>query len=46
LRYFDQSHLNREVRRYAGMTPGAFQKAAMPLFTESLKLREEGKTLA
>ena len=46
LRYFDQSHLNREVRRYAGMTPGAFQKANMPLFTESLKLREEGKTLA
>ncbi len=46
LRYFDQSHLNREVRRYAGMTPGAFQKATMPLFTESLKLREEGKTLA
>lgn len=46
LRYFDQSHLNREVRRYAGMTPGAFQKANIPLFTESLKLREEGKTLA
>lgn len=46
LRYFDQSHLNREVRRYAGMTPGAFQKANMPLFTESLKLREEGKILA
>lgn len=46
LRYFDQSHLNREVRRYAGMTPGAFQKAKIPLFTESLKLREEGKTLA
>lgn len=46
LRYFDQSHLNREVRRYAGMTPGAFQKANMPLFTESLKLREDGKALA
>lgn len=46
LRYFDQSHLNREFRRYTGMTPGAFQKAVTPLFTASLKLRVDGKSLA
>lgn len=46
LRYFDQSHLNREFRRYTGMTPGAFQRAVTPLFTASLQLRVEGKSLA
>lgn len=46
LRYFDQSHLNREFRRYTGMTPGTFQKSATPLFTASLKLRVDGKALA
>ena len=46
LRFFDQSHLNREFRRYTGMTPGAFQRADTPLFTESLKLRVDGKSLA
>ena len=46
LRYFDQSHLNREFRRYTNMTPGAFQRAVTPLFTASLKLRVDGKTLA
>jgi AraC-like DNA-binding protein len=46
LRYFDQSHLNREFRRYTSMTPGAFQRTATPLFTASLKLRVDGKTLA
>lgn len=46
LRYFDQSHLNREFRRYTGMTPGAFQRAVTPLLTASLKLRVDGKSLA
>jgi AraC-like DNA-binding protein len=46
LRFFDQSHLNREFRRYTGMTPGAFQRLQSPLFTASLGLRETGKTLA
>lgn len=46
LRYFDQSHLNREFRRYTEMTPGAFQKAVSPLFTASLQLRVDGKNLA
>ncbi len=43
LRYFDQSHLNREFRRFTGMTPGKFAKATTPLFTAGLKLRVEGK---
>lgn len=46
LRYFDQSHLNREFRHFTGMTPGAFEKAATPLQTAGLKLREEGKYLS
>jgi AraC-like DNA-binding protein len=43
LRYFDQSHLNREFRRFTGMTPGKFAKANTPLFTAGLQLRVEGK---
>ncbi len=43
LRYFDQSHLNREFHRFTGMTPGKFAKANTPLFTVGLKLRVEGK---
>ena len=43
LRYFDQSHLNREFRRFAQMTPGQFKKAFTPLQTAGLKLREESK---
>ena len=45
LRYFDQSHLNREFKRFANMTPGAFASALTPLFTAGLKLREEGKAI-
>ena len=45
LRYFDQSHLNREFKRFANMTPGAFASAFTPLFTAGLKLREEGKAI-
>ncbi|PZO90434.1 MAG: hypothetical protein DI623_06730 [Sphingomonas sanxanigenens] len=44
LRYFDQSHLNREFRRFFGITPGAFQTAQTPLFTAGLKLRADGLT--
>ncbi len=42
LRYFDQSHLNREFRHFFGMTPGQFDKATTPLFTAGLKLRADG----
>jgi AraC-like DNA-binding protein len=44
-RYFDQSHLNREFKRFAGSTPGAFRRADTPLFTAGLKLRSEGEEL-
>lgn len=43
LRYFDQSHMNREFRRYTGMTPRNFAKAVTPLQTAGLKLREESR---
>lgn len=39
LRYADQSHLNREFRRFFGMTPGQFAAAQTPLFTAGLQLR-------
>jgi len=42
LRYFDQSHLNREFRHFIQLTPGQFEKATTPLFTAGLKLRAEG----
>jgi AraC-like DNA-binding protein len=42
LRYFDQSHLNREFRRFIDMTPRRFQKAITPLMDEGLRLRHEG----
>jgi AraC-like DNA-binding protein len=43
LRYFDQSHMNREFRRYTGMTPRTFANAVTPLQTAGLKLREESR---
>jgi AraC-like DNA-binding protein len=46
LRYFDQSHINREVRHFVGMTPGKFAKAVTPLFDAGLKLRVEGKAIS
>jgi AraC-like DNA-binding protein len=46
LRYFDQSHLTREFRHFAGMPPGAFAKANTPLFTAGLKMRDEGKSIS
>jgi AraC-like DNA-binding protein len=45
LRYFDQSHLNREFWRFAGMPPGAFGNATTPLLTAGLQLRDQGKAL-
>ncbi|WP_214621681.1 helix-turn-helix domain-containing protein [Sphingobium nicotianae] len=42
LRYFDQSHRNREFRHFFQLTPGQFEKATTPLFTAGLKLRADG----
>ncbi len=39
LRYYDQSHRNREFRRFIGMTPGKFAATPTPLLTAGLELR-------
>ncbi|MFN4112789.1 MAG: helix-turn-helix domain-containing protein [Sphingomonadaceae bacterium] len=43
LRYYDQSHLGREFKRFTSMTPSVFAHAVTPLQTAGLKLREESK---
>lgn len=43
LRYFDQSHLNREFKRFTRITPRQFEQAVTPLQTAGLKLREESR---
>lgn len=40
LRYYDQSHRNREFRHFIGMTPGQFEATPTPLLTAGLELRE------
>lgn len=40
LRYFDQSHRNREFRRFIGMTPSAFKNTPTPLLDAGLELRQ------
>ncbi|MBB5684231.1 helix-turn-helix domain-containing protein [Sphingobium boeckii] len=40
LRYFDQSHRNREFRRFIGMTPSQFLKTPTPLLDAGLELRQ------
>ncbi|MEQ1724566.1 MAG: helix-turn-helix domain-containing protein [Sphingopyxis sp.] len=39
LRYYDQSHQNREFRRFIGMTPRQFAQTPTPLLTAGLELR-------
>lgn len=46
LRYFDQSHLNREFKRFTGLTPKIFRESSTPLLTAGLKLRAEGDDLS
>lgn len=41
LRYYDQSHVTREFRRFTHMTPTQFQATMTPLQTAGLKLRQE-----
>ncbi len=43
LRYFDQSHLTREFKRFIGMTPAQFEASPTPLLTAGLELRQERK---
>lgn len=40
LRFFDQSHRNREFRQFIGMTPQQFLQAPLPLFRAALKARQ------
>lgn len=40
LRYFDQSHLNREMRDFFGMTPGQIQAGSHPLLTITVEMRQ------
>lgn len=40
LRYFDQSHLIREMRHYFDMTPGQLQHAAHPLLRITMEIRQ------
>lgn len=39
LRYYDQSHLNREFRHFISMTPRQFAQTPTPLLTAGLELR-------
>jgi AraC-like DNA-binding protein len=43
LRYYDQSHLTREFRRFITMTPGQFVQTPTPLLTAGLELRNMRK---
>lgn len=42
LRFWDQSHMNREFRHFVGMTPGQFERAQTPLLNAVIQLREDG----
>ncbi|TKD49997.1 helix-turn-helix transcriptional regulator [Sphingomonas baiyangensis] len=43
LRFYDQSHRTREFRRFAGMTPGQFERTPTPLLTLGLESRQRRK---
>lgn len=43
LRFYDQSHRGREFRRFAGMTPVAFDRAQTPLLTLGIESRQRRK---
>lgn len=39
LRYFDQSHKNREFKHFTNMTPGEFERANTPIQNTALQMR-------
>lgn len=43
MRFYDASHLNREFRLFVDMTPAAFERAATPLLTPGLEVRQQRK---
>lgn len=43
MRFYDASHLNREFRTFVDMTPAAFARAATPLLTPGLEVRQQRK---
>ena len=45
LRFFDQSHRNREFRQFIGMTPQQFVQRPLPLFRAILKARYARKSI-
>lgn len=45
LRYYDQSHQSREVRRFFGMTPGELARGAHPMLRLNIELRQSRRLL-
>ena len=43
LRFYDQSHRNREFRLFTGMTPRMFEQTPTPLLTPGLEVRQQRK---
>lgn len=43
LRYYDQSHVNREFRRFVGMTPAQFERTPTPILTLGIQVRQSRK---
>lgn len=43
LRYYDQSHVNREFRRFIGMTPAQFERTPTPILTLGIQVRQSRK---
>ena len=45
LRYYDQSHQSREVRRFFGMTPGELARGGHPMLRLNIELRQSRRLL-
>lgn len=46
LRYYDQSHQTRELRRFFGMTPGELARGSHPMLRLNIELRQSRRLLA